>query len=66
MPLSLLVGLALLKCLASAVSLGAGYRGGLFFASLLIGSMFGRFYGEGVALWMDLSLSPGTAAVAAG
>lgn len=63
-PLGLLVGLALLKCLASAVSLGAGYRGGLFFASLLIGSMFGRFYGEGVALWMDLSLSPGTAAVA--
>ncbi len=63
-PLGLLVGLALLKCLASAVSLGAGYRGGLFFASLLIGSMFGRFYGEGVALWMEISLSPGTAAVA--
>ncbi len=63
-PLGLLLGLALLKCLASAVSLGAGYRGGLFFASLLIGSMFGRFYGEGVALWMDLSLSPGAAAVA--
>ena len=63
-PLGLLVGLALLKCLASAVSLGSGYRGGLFFASLLIGSMFGRFYGEGVALWMDISLSPGTAAVA--
>ena len=64
LPLGLLVGLALLKCLASAVSLGAGYRGGLFFASLLIGSMFGRFYGEGVALWMEISLSPGTAAVA--
>ena len=63
-PLGLLVGLALLKCLASAVSLGAGYRGGLFFASLLIGSMFGRFYGEGVALWMEISLSPGAAAVA--
>ncbi len=63
-PLGLLAGLALLKCLASAVSLGAGYRGGLFFASLLIGSMFGRLYGEGVAFWMDLSLSPGAAAVA--
>ena len=64
LPLGLLVGLALLKCCASAVSLGAGYRGGLFFASLLIGSMFGRFYGEGVALWIPLSMSPGTAAVA--
>ncbi len=64
LPLGLLVGLALLKCLASAVSLGSGYRGGLFFASLLIGSMLGRFYGEGMALWMDLSLSPGAAAVA--
>ncbi len=63
-PLGLLVGLALLKCLASAVSLGAGYRGGLFFASLLIGSMFGRFYGEGVGLWMEISLTPGAAAVA--
>jgi CIC family chloride channel protein len=42
-----MVGIALLfglKSLASAVSLGTGFRGGLFFASLLLGSLVGRFY----------------------
>lgn len=34
----------LLKLLGSAVSLGFGFRGGLFFASLFLGSMIGRFY----------------------
>src|ERR1700722_5622685 len=35
-----------LKGLASAISLGAGFCGGLFFASLLIGALVGRLYGE--------------------
>jgi CIC family chloride channel protein len=35
-----------LKGLASAISLGAGFRGGLFFASLLIGALVGRIYGQ--------------------
>ncbi|HEX4098571.1 MAG TPA: chloride channel protein, partial [Caulobacteraceae bacterium] len=35
-----------LKMLASAVSLGSGFRGGLFFASLLLGALTGVAYGE--------------------
>lgn len=34
----------LLKLLASALSLGFGFRGGLFFASLFLGSLVGRLY----------------------
>ena len=39
-----------LKMLASAVSLGSGFRGGLFFASLLLGALTGLAYGELVEL----------------
>ena len=46
-----------LKGLASAISLGAGFRGGLFFASLLIGATLGRLYGESLG-----ALSPSLAA----
>ena len=35
-----------LKMLASAVSLGSGFRGGLFFASLLLGALTGLAFGE--------------------
>ncbi len=34
----------LLKLLGSVVSLGFGFRGGLFFASLFLGALLGRFY----------------------
>ncbi|MHA6719558.1 chloride channel protein [Sphingomonas sp. RS6] len=44
MTLATLGGAILLKLLASAVSLGFGFRGGLFFASLFLGSLIGRFY----------------------
>ena len=64
MPLGMLAGLALLKACASVLTLGSGYRGGLFFASLLLGSMLGRFYAECVTLLTPFGLSPGTAAVA--
>jgi CIC family chloride channel protein len=33
-----------LKSLASAISLGSGFRGGLFFASLFLGTLLGRVY----------------------
>jgi CIC family chloride channel protein len=36
--------LILVKALASVISLGSGFRGGLFFASLYLGSLVGRFY----------------------
>ena len=39
-----------LKMLASAVSLGSGFRGGLFFASLLLGALTGLAFGELVEL----------------
>jgi CIC family chloride channel protein len=38
-----------LKLLGSAVSLGFGFRGGLFFASLYLGALIGRFYQLGLA-----------------
>ena len=40
--LALLIGL---KLLASMISLGSGFRGGLFFASLFVGSLVGKLYG---------------------
>jgi CIC family chloride channel protein len=42
-------GLILMKALASIVSLGAGFRGGLFFASLFLGALVGKLF-AGVVL----------------
>jgi len=36
--------LVALKSIASAVSIGSGFRGGLFFASLFLGAMLGKLY----------------------
>jgi CIC family chloride channel protein len=48
-----------LKCLASLVSLGAGFRGGLFFTSLLIGALGGRLFANLVSLYFPtLGLDP--------
>jgi chloride channel protein, CIC family len=47
----------LLKTAASVVSLGTGFRGGLFFASLFLGGMIGRVYFFGVE-YIDPSLVP--------
>ncbi|MGN8544166.1 chloride channel protein [Bradyrhizobium sp. 13971] len=62
----LLTTTIVLKILASAVSLGSGFRGGLFFASLLLGALIGQLYS--VVLtgpFPTLALQPGTAAIAA-
>ncbi len=45
-PALTLATLAAMKGIASAVSLGSGFRGGLFFASLLIGGLAGRAYAQ--------------------
>ncbi len=37
-----------LKSIASAVSIGSGFRGGLFFASLFLGSMLGKLFSAGL------------------
>ena len=37
-----------LKSVASAVSIGSGFRGGLFFASLFLGSLVGKLFSAGL------------------
>ncbi len=44
LPLGTLLLLLLLKSAASAISLGSGFRGGLFFASLFLGAMLGKAF----------------------
>jgi CIC family chloride channel protein len=63
-PVRLLVSIATLKFVTSAISLGAGFRGGLFFASLLIGGLAGRAYADGLALgWPTLAADPASMAI---
>ena len=60
-----LAGIFLLKSLASAISLGSGFRGGLFYASLLLGALVGRCYADvGAHLLPQIPLDPGLAALA--
>ncbi len=42
--------LVVLKSLASAISIGSGFRGGLFFASLFLGAILGKFFAGALAL----------------
>jgi CIC family chloride channel protein len=42
--------LVLLKSLASAISLGSGFRGGLFFASLFLGALVGKLFAGAMAM----------------
>jgi CIC family chloride channel protein len=45
MPLGLIALIVVLKLFACTVSLASGFRGGLFFASLFVGSLLGKLYG---------------------
>ena len=64
MPLQIIAGVFVLKALASIVSLGSGFRGGLFFATLFMGALGGRLYAAGVDLvWPGLALDPNVYAV---
>lgn len=49
-PLTMLAAVIVLKALASALSLGSGFRGGLFFASLFLGALIGRLFAGLLAL----------------
>jgi CIC family chloride channel protein len=49
LPLDALALIFLLKMVASILSIGSGFRGGLFFASLLLGVLLGKILG---LLWM--------------
>ncbi|QDW41200.1 chloride channel protein [Bradyrhizobium sp. KBS0727] len=64
LPLAVIAGVFLLKALASIVSLGSGFRGGLFFATLLMGALGGRLFAAGVdAIVPGFHLEPGVYAV---
>jgi chloride channel protein, CIC family len=64
MPLQIIAGIFVLKALASIISLGSGFRGGLFFATLLMGALGGRLFADGVDLvWPGLGLDPNVYAV---
>ena len=43
-PFRYLVILVVLKAVASAISIGSGFRGGLFFASLFLGALLGKAF----------------------
>ncbi|MBV8097496.1 MAG: chloride channel protein [Acetobacteraceae bacterium] len=49
-PLRHIALLILLKATASAISIGSGFRGGLFFASLFLGSLVGKLFAGGLAM----------------
>jgi CIC family chloride channel protein len=50
-PFMVALGLLLVKAVASAFSIGSGFRGGLFFASLFLGALFGKVF-AGLVLWL--------------
>ncbi len=52
-----------LKAVASAVSIGSGFRGGLFFASLFLGVLTGTLCGDLLSLVTTDSLPPVTCAL---
>ncbi len=51
-----------LKSLASAISIGSGYRGGLFFASLYLGGLTGTLF-SGIAQIAGLTIDGSTCAI---
>ncbi|HVL20343.1 MAG TPA: chloride channel protein [Amaricoccus sp.] len=64
LPLDLVATILLCKAAASIVSLGSGFRGGLFFASLLLGALGGRlFAAAGNWLWPGAGLESDVYAV---
>ena len=59
MPLKWIVLMVVLKATASAISIGSGFRGGLFFASLFLGALLGKaFAGTLVLLSTAHAVSP--------
>ena len=53
LPFLLALFILVLKVLASAVSLGSGFRGGLFFASLFLGALLGQIF-----FWVAQAINP--------
>jgi CIC family chloride channel protein len=56
LPIAAIALIFVLKALASIISLGSGFRGGLFFASLLLGALGGQLFAVGLnAAWPGLN-----------
>ncbi|MBH1649200.1 chloride channel protein [Stenotrophomonas maltophilia] len=66
LPLIWIGGLLTLKCLASGISLGFGFRGGLFFASLFMGTLVGALFAGLLAMATGVPVVAATAAARAG
>jgi CIC family chloride channel protein len=64
MPLAVIAFVFVLKSIASVISLGSGFRGGLFFATLFLGALGGRLFAAGFdVVWPGLDLDPNVYAV---
>jgi CIC family chloride channel protein len=64
LPLQMIATIFVLKTFASMVSLGSGFRGGLFFASLLLGALGGQLFAVGLAaVWPGAHANPDAYAI---
>ena len=57
-PFLVVLGMLLLKAIASAFSIGAGFRGGLFFASLFLGALLGKVFAGMISLMPFITAMP--------
>lgn len=65
-PVGLLLTVLLMKIASVAVSLGSGFRGGMFFASLFLGALIGKLFAMGVTTIVPTSsIDPAAAAIVA-
>jgi CIC family chloride channel protein len=66
LPVATLILVLGLKSIASAVSIGSGFRGGLFFASLLLGVVAGSLFASAISLLTpSMPLDPTTYGIVA-
>lgn len=64
LPVATIAAIFVLKALASTISLGSGFRGGLFFASLLLGALGGQLFAVGLnSVWPALNANPDAYAI---
>jgi CIC family chloride channel protein len=63
-PLAVVATMFVLKAVASVISLGTGFRGGLFFATLFLGALGGHLFAAGLdAVWPGLHVNPNVYAI---
>jgi CIC family chloride channel protein len=63
-PLTVVASMFLLKAIASILSLGSGFRGGLFFATLFLGALGGHLFAGVIdTIWPALNLDPNVYAI---